>query len=181
MSYDVTSKTNEELSMFYISYADLATHYDEDLDGWGYEPDPNDPNHTLENELRCCATSLTSRAAGYLASKGFLTTDDGVFVSSLEAYLTACTFTTLVAEDYESLENNPMSVWTLLNLSGDDDVDYNGSYLDLILGILTRIMPEDMRSGDPIDDATFRQDAKEYARSLLWKIAHGYEDASIYL
>lgn len=174
------------MSILVISYDQLAAVHNPDEDGFGDDYPENDPDDNLINDLKMYAMSTTSRADAFLATRGFLATDDGIILCRPSALRDAMMFSCLVTEEYEALERPTDSIWTSMSLSGDDDVDYNGSYLDTAIDLLYRVVPDEYKLPDGVaftndEKAAFRKDAWAYTAHWVWQMAHGYEDPKIYL
>ena len=93
-------------------------------------------------------TSCTELFSAMMGENGLHVTDDSVTFDP-DGLGVIETVSSRVASDYEqslddgtSKTNDPESPWVVYGLSGDDDVDYNGSYIDtgiMLLRVLVGI------------------------------------------
>lgn len=120
--------TREQFNEWYATHADVLRNHAYIQ----FEHDPNISDDAFD-ALTDFFTNCTASFTDMMTANGLTITSDAVTFDSdrIDTILEAAA---LVQTDYEG-ENGrnttmPDSPWVIYGLSGDDDVDYNGSYID---------------------------------------------------
>lgn len=140
-----------------------------------------DEEETLIEHLQMYAMATGPRVNAYLATKGFIVTMDGLHLLAPDSLDWAARVTALIDHDYnEGFEPRRNHAWPLFGFSGDDDADYNSSYLDAMFALWNDMVAKEYEFTelDPDHIAATRQDVVKYMDDLMWdKVAKFPEDA----
>jgi len=131
----------------------------DDLDVCGFTD--LDDDETIVSMVEYYLSEARETTFNELRERGFDVDHDAKTITIRDAATmsNAQRLTAEIAFEYDATkprEELPTNWWTTLSLGGDDDVDYNGSYLDTIFDIVEDMLPEDHRStaeGMPSHDA----------------------------
>lgn len=122
----------------------------DEADCWETEPDVWDTHKDrLEDYLGNCRQSVLEELAKRGLNIMWCYADETITIRDTEAMTRAARLINEITWEYDCTvgrDQAPTSWWTDLSLGGDDDVDYNGSYLDIAFGLINHVLPEDYRS-----------------------------------
>jgi hypothetical protein len=95
--------------------------------------DENNIDDVIES-IQHYSQSMTSHVVQYLKTfASFDTTNNECITYDVEKFHIVRAFTLLIANEYDNFnKNDDMQLWNTFALSGDDDVDYNSSYIELL-------------------------------------------------
>lgn len=110
-----------------------------------YEP------HDDSSAISYYASEANRNVRAFLAIEcGFVFDEhDGIVLMNENSLFNAMRVTALVSHDYEYDPPDVLDVWKSFDLGGDDDVDYNGSYIDILIDLISTIHPELPRNVQP--------------------------------
>lgn len=118
---------------------------DADADSWEIEPDIWDSHlDRVEDYFGNTAPGMDRE----LASRGFIIDHDAktITVRDADTMTAACRLIREITWEYDCTKESadvPTHWWSFLPLGGDDDVDYNGSYLDIGIEPLLTLLPDE--------------------------------------
>lgn len=117
----------------------------------------------ITNDQADYADGIAPNVLAFLETQGITFTPDGVDVASPAALHDALQ---LAAQVHDTFDNDDDTAWHWLNLGGDDDLDYGGSYVQEALEPIAEEL------GVTFDDDYDTTDL--HARLRAWGIAQGH-------
>ena len=120
---NLKTRTYEAMGRFAIAHAaDLQFG---DFDGW----------HDAYESMVHQANSMTPKVREWLSKVCEFTCDDEGITYDPQMLDTVDNLTDVLSAEYEAIQDI-RTTWTAFGLSGDDDVDYNGGYINAITEVL---------------------------------------------
>lgn len=161
--------------MFTYSFQQIADHIQsaidagrDDIDIAGFED--LDDDETILSRVENYLSEARENTFAELADRGLEVNHDAklIHVRDADAMMKAFSLTHEISLEYDCTkdpEDIPTHWWSTLGLGGDDDVDYNGSYLDTVFDIVDDMLPEDFRSRE--DPNAHRRDEYHLPEDVL--------------
>jgi hypothetical protein len=113
-------------------FLDFAIKNIDKLEDLGFFVD--DENERWD-EFLGLATACTTKFAQFMTEAGLRIVDDTVFIDHSNTLDIIDDEAVKISEEYDNIPD-PMPTWEKYDLSGDDDVDYNGSHIMIVTDIL---------------------------------------------
>lgn len=152
--------------MLTFSFQQIADHIQsvidagrEDLDVCSFTD--LDDDDTILDMVEYFLSEARETTFNELADRGLKVDHDAklIHVRDADAMTEAYRLTAEIMAEYDATRERdelPTSWWETLGLGGDDDVDYNGGYLDTVFDIVADMLPDDHKpKSDPIDDSLY--------------------------
>jgi len=93
------------------------------------------------NEIRMCASSMTTKMQSYMQRMKLFSYDDvnDAINIDIEHIDVIRSIANIIHFEYDN-DAHDVSLWALFDLSGDDDVDYNASYFEMLCDVVEQMI-----------------------------------------